>query len=357
MTADAAFARIAAVSGERIDPPTLLPARIILELSGEAVRARLCTFTDATGEEIALRPDLTTPIAAQAAAGELPLQRYHYSGRAYRLALPGADERTEFRQIGFEWFGGGGAKEDAEAAALTAEAAAAGGVREADASLRFGDVAVFHAVVDALDFSPRWRQSLKRAFARRKGPRELLSSERSGPPPLAASLAALSPADAERAVEEIFALTGAQPVARTAGEIAERLRDLAGDVAPSPAAAKLLGTYLAIDAPVAGCIAALEAFAKSAKVDLGPALAALSQRLDLLRSAPFWGKARFSAEAGRRFEYYDGFVFELAATADRPIASGGRYDGLIAKLSGGKLAAPAIGAALRADRLNEGAAA
>ncbi|RYD91469.1 MAG: ATP phosphoribosyltransferase regulatory subunit, partial [Sphingomonadales bacterium] len=53
------------------------------------------------------------------------------------------------------------------------------------------------------------------------------------------------------------------------------------------------------------------------------------------------------------FEYYDGFVFELSRenAADRPIVSGGRYDGLISRLSGGKRQASAIGAALRADRL------
>ena len=42
--ASAALARIARVSGVRAEPQALLPAEVILELSGEAVRSRLCTF-------------------------------------------------------------------------------------------------------------------------------------------------------------------------------------------------------------------------------------------------------------------------------------------------------------------------
>ena len=69
--AAAALARLARVSGVKAEPKTLLPAEVILELSGEAVRSRLCTFTDASGAEHCLRPDLTTPIAQMVAMGEL----------------------------------------------------------------------------------------------------------------------------------------------------------------------------------------------------------------------------------------------------------------------------------------------
>ena len=83
--AAAALARIARVSGVRAEPQTLMPAEVILELSGEAVRSRLCTFTDASGREYCLRPDLTTPIAQMVASDELPIARYHGSGPVYRL--------------------------------------------------------------------------------------------------------------------------------------------------------------------------------------------------------------------------------------------------------------------------------
>lgn len=359
---DAALARIAAVSGEQIAPATLLPARTILELSGEAVRSRLCTFVDAAGEEVALRPDMTTPIAVLAATGEIPLQRYFYSGTVYRLSQQGSGDATEFRQIGFEWFGGASAAEDAEALALTAEAVAAGGGAGADATLRFGDVALFRAVVDALPFSPRWRERLKRAFARRKGPRELLESAAAGDDRvsrLGAGLAGLSEADARRAVEEIFAMAGVQPVGgRDAAEIAERLRDVAADRPPPAEAAAALLAYLELSDSPGACLKRLDVFAREAGIKLGEPLAHFSARIsDLDRlDPPLWSAARFSAEAGRRFEYYDGFVFDITPAGDpeRPVAAGGRYDGLIAKLSSQVRTTTAIGAAIRAARLGGG---
>ena len=46
-------------------------------------------------------------------------------------------------------------------------------------------------------------------------------------------------------------------------------------------------------------------------------------------------KATLAAAFGRAFGYYDGFLFEVrseALGAERPLAAGGRYDGLPARL-------------------------
>lgn len=358
--AAAALARIARASGVRAEPQTLIPAEIVLELSGEAVRSRLCTFTDASGKEHCLRPDLTTPIAQMVASGELPVARYHESGPVYRLPPRGSDDAVEHLQLGFEWFGNGGSTaEDAEALSVALEAAQAGGVRAGQ--VRFGDVAIYHALLAALTLSDQWRDRLRRGFSRRKGPRELLAdagSRTANVADAAVRIGALGVADAEAAVMAELATLGVEPVGRTARDIADRLREKAGDTAPDAASAAAVLDYLGITAPVAGCAAALRGFAKMAGLDLSGALDAFEERLALVEKLkpPFWADAIFSAEAGRRFEYYDGFVFEFspANAADRPIVSGGRYDGLIARLSSGSHSASAIGAALRADRLAEG---
>jgi ATP phosphoribosyltransferase regulatory subunit len=359
--AAAALARIARVSGIKAEPQILMPAEIVLELSGEAVRSRLCTFTDASGKEHCLRPDLTTPIAQMAASGELPIARYHGAGPVYRLPPRGSNDPVEHLQIGFEWFGNGGSPaEDAEALSVALEAAQAGGAM--GATVRFGDVAIYHALLVALPFSLQWRDRLRRAFSRRKGPRELLDAAEKGQAGLTGNLAdigALSLAEAIRGVEAELAKLGADPVGRSAEDIAVRLREKATDTAPDARAAAALTRYLALSSPVSSSVAALEAFANDIGLDLSDVLAAYRERLSLIAKLkpPFWSDAVFSAEAGRRFEYYDGFVFELsrADAVDRPIVSGGRYDGLISRLSSGKQSASAIGAALRADRLGEGA--
>ena len=58
---------------------------------------------------------------------------------------------------------------------------------------------------------------------------------------------------------------------------------------------------------------------------------------------------RLSPAFGRSFGYYDGFLFEVrsaALDAERPLAAGGRYDGLLARL-GARRATPAVGCMVR----------
>ncbi len=90
---------------------------------------------------------------------------------------------------------------------------------------------------------------------------------------------------------------------------------------------------------------------------------ALEAKLDLLdarhaamiKTAPeFMTGATFSPRFGRRFTYYDGFVFEIAASVaehGRPFAVGGRYDSLLSDLSGGEVTANAVGAIIIPHRL------
>ncbi|MBU6319290.1 MAG: ATP phosphoribosyltransferase regulatory subunit [Alphaproteobacteria bacterium] len=347
---------IFSVGGERIDPPTLVPAKLILDLSGEAVRQRLCTFSDGEGGECSLRPDMTVPIAALVAQGSRALARYVYSGTVWRLPRPGSGEAPEFSQVGFEWFAGGGPEEDAEAFCLAMSAAYAGGERSS--SVRIGDVAVFASLLESLSLSQAWRARLLRSFAR-GGAREALAPQ-APPSALATALAGLTAEQAKHAVEEIFAIAGtASTGQRSAADIAGRLRERAADPGPSAQAAAAIGEYLSIECPADEASEALAGFARSHGVTLGQALSDFTRRQEAIsrRGPPFWPTARFSARDGWRFEYYDGFVFELAApeTPDRPSVAGGRYDGLVGRLSGQAVVSQAIGAAVRLDRLEAGA--
>jgi ATP phosphoribosyltransferase regulatory subunit len=66
-------------------------------------------------------------------------------------------------------------------------------------------------------------------------------------------------------------------------------------------------------------------------------------------------EARFAAGFGRGFGYYDGFLFDIVSPAlgeDRPVAGGGRYDGLLQTL-GAPAPVPAVGCAVWMERLQE----
>ena len=61
---------------------------------------------------------------------------------------------------------------------------------------------------------------------------------------------------------------------------------------------------------------------------------------------------RFATAFGRDFGYYDGMLFEVRSAAlpeDQPVAAGGRYDGLPARL-GARGATGAVGCMVRPAR-------
>ncbi len=354
-----ALERLLASGAVRIDPLSVLPARDVLELSGESIRYRLCAFPDNSGGELAMRPDMTTPIAMMLAGGEIGSGRYAYCGDVYRLPRTGRHDEVEFEQVGFEWFGEDGPDADAEAFGEAAAMMKAAGA--APDGVVIGDVGLFHAVVDALEFSPDWADRLKRSFARMRGPAAVLDAARgasggaSDSLKLGKKLANLNREDARRAVEEIIGLDGVPVFAgRTVSDIAERLIARASSAPPDSEAAAALNTYLAIRAPAAAGVEAVSRWAKAAGVDLSGGLDRLQRRSDTIAaiSGDEWKLASFDAELGRRFEYYDSFAFELsvAGHSEAPLVSGGRYDGLIARIDSGK-SVSAIGAAMRADRL------
>lgn len=356
------FARL---GGELCDPPIVMPANQPLELSGEAVRARLCVFVGESGEECALRPDLTLPLAiAQAEAGVSGETVKRYAARAFRLPAVASDP-VEFTQVGFERYGAPSTAEtDAETFALVCEAAASSEVTESET--RMGDLAVFPAFVDALDLAPGLADALKRAFRQVGGVSALLKAKpKQAPHGLAARLKGASPAEAKAIVADIFALSGIQPQGtRSIDEIVEGLLAQAADAEYGGApdlARQTLESVMAVDCAPEQAADALLAIARQAGIDgVEPVLTRLDARVARMREAApaFMQAARFGTPFGRRFNYYDGFLFELfrpgESSGRRPFGAGGRYDTLLSKLSNGAVDASAIGGVVRPDRLNGG---
>jgi ATP phosphoribosyltransferase regulatory subunit len=351
-------APFAGAGAEMVDPPILQPLGALLELAGEALRARLFVVQAEGGVEACLRPDFTVPVARLHLERGAAEGRYAYEGRAFRAAPDHADRAEEFLQIGLEFYGPAGGDvvgADAEIAALAWRAAAAGG--RGDLTLWLGDVALFAAFVDALDLAPSLADRLKRAVARpRLLTAELARAGQAAEPvqggQLAATLAALQPAEASALLEEVWALAGVERVGgRSAAEIAQRLiarAEAARAPALDPAQAEALRRFLAIEASPAEALAMLGDLAPG-NAAFGAAIAAWRERLDRLKAAgaPV-AEARFSARLGHTFDYYDGLTFEVRSAAlgeARPVAVGGRYDGLSARLGGAP--ARAVGAMVR----------
>lgn len=357
-----AVAVLETLGGELVDPPAILPADIPLELSGEAVRARLCVFSDTSGAERVMRPDLTLPIAAREAnaraSGAGCVSVYRYAARAFRLpSTPG--DPMEFMQVGFEKFGAPAAPDtDAELFQIVGEAAAEAGGKIARVSM--GDLSVFPAFVDALGLADVTAGLLKRAFRTHGGVRALLAqapdqaerdlAEKLADPDERADILAseLQTRGIEhvglRSLEEIAAGLVAKADAATLGGVPDEARDV-------------LEHVLDVTAAPDAAAGALSALARDASLDAAmPCLDRLAARNDKMQAAApeLMACAVFQTPFGRRFNYYDGFVFEMfgaGADAAHPLGAGGRYDRLVFDLSSGAANVTAVGGVVRPDRV------
>jgi len=354
---------------EQVAPSIIQPADIFLDQIGEAIRGRTYVFTDLTGEELCLRPDLTVPVS------RLYLERhpradvearYCYNGPAFRFQQRGASQThpREFRQAGIECFGVADRDNaDAEVVLLAADAVRSAGLKEF--RFRFGEIALFYSLLDALSLPERWWLKLRHYFWRPPAFHTLLSrlakgesSDSDGPvAELAATLGAQDPSRAEELVAN-YLETNDLPLSgnRTLGEITERLLDHAADLRAEPLpreVATIIDYYLAVDASPREAIDRIATIGQGAGIDLGPALYVLSRRFDLLEEGGInVGSASFATEFGRDLEYYSGLVFQIEVGGDKasPIAGGGRYDGLLRSV-GAPAEVPAVGSAVHTERL------
>ena len=366
---DAIRAPFLAPGAEAVDTPVMLPLASLLDLAGEAMRARLFVVQADGIDEACLRPDFTIPVASAHIAAGRASGRYLYEGKAFQVAPAGSGAAEEFLQIGLEVLGDAGADcaVDAEALILAWRAAAAGG--RADLHARLGDVRFFGRFVDALGLAPPVAARLKRAFLRPGKMQSELERAQSLEPGsregdrVAALLAGLPESQAAAALEELWTLAGIEPVGgRSAAEIVHRLAERAqARAAPplTPAQGELITRFLAIEGRPDQALAAAAALAREAGAGMDDLWTEWARRLALLADAGVPQAAlTLAAGFGRDFGYYDGFLFEVSSPAlgaDRPVAAGGRYDGLLRRMGGTK--GSAVGCMVRPARAFGGAGA
>lgn len=345
----------------RAEPAILQPAEPFLDLSGEDIRKSLYLTTDLSGAELCLRPDLTIPVARDYLASGRAGQPagFSYLGPVFRYR---SGQTSEFLQAGIESFGRQDrAAADAEMLALALEATAAFGVR--DVEIRTGDVALFNALLDALDLYPVWRRRLVKDFNRKisleQDLERLAAATAATRSEYEGVLAALAGSDRKAAlafVTDLMSIAGTTNVGgRTTAEIADRFLEqstLKGGALPREAIAVLKG-FLTISGNPDDAIAALRALTSDAKLDLTAAIDEFESRVGFMAARGIDVKqTRFSTAFGRGLDYYTGFEFELhhRVNGAEPLVAGGRYDGLMTQL-GSVAPIPAVGFSVWVDAL------
>jgi ATP phosphoribosyltransferase regulatory subunit len=264
---------------------------------------------------------------------------------------PGEPHRpTQFFQADAELLGlDDRAAGDTEILSLAVEALRVCGLK--DFSLRIGDLALFSALVDALQLPPQWRSRLKRHFWR--------------PGYVESLLYWLGHGDGRARLpgtrNEIEALLDARADAPLAGrsrqEIVARAMDRAAEAARLHLDSKIadaVAALLDISGPAQEALAKVRGLLKTIDIDLDSQLSAMEARLATLKSLGLdLARVQFTAHFGRNMEYYTGFVFELWARDKEgavQVAGGGRYDTMMEML-GAKKPVTAIGCAIRTERV------
>ena len=321
----------------------LQPAEILLDLYGEDIRARAYVTTDPLRGEMMLRPDFTVPVVQMHMANRIDPARYTYAGPVFRKQDHDATRAIEYPQVGFEVFDGADpAAADADVFVAVSEALQGLPLRAAT-----GDIGLLMAAVRGLQTSDARKSALLRHIWRPARFRALLDRFGGRTPAPASRTALLAAADP-------MANTTPQIGLRSKAEVVRRIENLRADAAEPPISGQdidAIEALLSVSGSMSEAITALRDIAKT--------LPAITSALDVMAARATALSARgvdvdalsFEGSYGRTtLEYYDGFVFGFyAETHDLPpIATGGRYDALTARLGQG-IAQPAVGAVVRPD--------
>ncbi len=359
---------------EPVAPAILQPADIFLDQVGEALRARTYVFSGLDGEELCLRPDLTVPtcrLYLERHPSADTVAKYSYNGPAFRFQPQTEDnaQPREFRQAGIENIGSSNkGKAETEVLSLISQS-----VKECGLSnyiIKFGDLALFKALIHSLDIPDRWSRRLMQHFWNPDAFLEqlnMLTVKGSGRDAcINTILAKLTAAEPEKAPELVKEYLDSKDIPffgnRKISEITERLQGQLADLKANPLSeekVKFIENYLSICARPKAAGARIADLAHAAGINLDTQLQNYTKRLDLFAEAGIdLSNAVFAAEFGRELEYYSGFVFQLEVPDLKgkagQIAGGGRYDSLIGDIDGGRHT-PAVGSAIHTERLLEAA--
>ncbi|WP_439154567.1 ATP phosphoribosyltransferase regulatory subunit [Yoonia sp.] len=336
----------AARGAQVVEADVLLPADTLLDLYGEDIRGRAYLTTDPLRGEMVLRPDFTVPVVQMHMESRADPARYTYAGKVFRKQDSDETRANEYLQVGYEVFDGQTpAQADAEVFALFADALAGLPVRAAT-----GDIGLLMAAVSGLRTTQARKDALLRHIWRPRRFKALLqryAGKAAVPASRRALLAAADP----------FAHAGPDIGLRSHDEVAARIAALRADAAAAPISGEelaLIDALLGLRETAPHVLSALRDIAVDMPA-IAPAVTRMAARMDALGARGVdVDRLEFEGSYGRTsLEYYDGFVFGFYAVENAglpPIATGGRYDALTARLGQGR-AVPAVGGVIRPDLL------
>lgn len=293
-----------------IQTPALERAETMDGKYGDEGDKLMYRFKDNGGRDVAMRYDMTVPLARftkqYGSQLAMPFKRY-VAGQVWRGESPQAGRYREFTQFDADIVGSDSPLADAEVVAMISDSMAALG---AQARIRVNNRRILDALVEKAAISAGTDSPEGRQFV---------------------------------GILDKVDKVGMDAVL---SEITDNF---------SAEAATVAGQYLAIDGTTADRLAAVEQLlAGSAAMEAG--VANLRTVFALLEGGGYGtGRVVFDPTIARGLDYYTGIIYETTLV-DAPelgsVCSGGRYDNLVRVLGGPD--APAVGMSIGVDRLYDG---
>ena len=286
------------------DSPILEPLDLYLEKSGEEIVSQLFHFTDQGGRKVALRPELTPSLArlagAKAESLKKPIKWFHL-GEHFRYERPQKGRLRSFFQFNADILGETDPAADAEVIALLIATLKEFGLGKDHFQVRLSDRVIWSLFLESRKVPEDKKGGLLNIIDK---------SARRKPEATRDAVEALLPEQSDdflSGVEELKAINTVEGVVEQLKSFSQAMDDEAGQRAAD-------WQRLVAGLESMGCM-------DTVVIDLGVV---------------------------RGLAYYTGFVYEAFETSgdSRALAGGGRYDHLVAKLSGGDTDLPATGFAL-----------
>lgn len=253
-------------------------------------------FFDSDSNLVALRPDVTIPVARLTATRLRDRKgpfRFYYAQSVFAERESFYGQEREFTQLGIECIGRGGYIADAEVLSVCIEALCSAGVD--DFTVAIGTVGVLNALVCAASEDPAWRDQILRAFHKS----DMVSIDQ------LSQTVGVKPAYGA-AIAQLARIRGGKEAFQACRELVEPL----------------------------GCEDGLDDLART---------------YDLVVANTSTGKIIVDFSIVSSFDYYTGLVFKAyAPEVASSLASGGRYDTTLAAFGREE---PAAGFALGLERL------
>ncbi|MCG2821175.1 MAG: ATP phosphoribosyltransferase regulatory subunit, partial [Candidatus Atribacteria bacterium] len=276
--------------------PTFEFYEILAKGAGSIMKKEMIKFFDREGNIIALRPEMTTPIARVTSTklkGEPKPLRFYYISNVFRYDDLKTGNRKEFNQAGVELIGVNSKEADAEVIALAVECLKNSGLKKF--FIDIGHINFFNGVMESIKVKEERKQEIKKAILNK----DFVLLEK-----------ILSLEDIKDREKE-FILK--MPTLRGGEEVLEE-------------AEKMIDNKLSLSA-----------------------LKEIKEIYNLLRDYGLEEYILIDLGIIRNFDYYTGIIFEgYTDYLGFPVCGGGRYDNLCAKF-GKDL--PSTGFAIGLDRL------